>query len=198
MQADLIQAWGKTTGGRNTTEVVEDLDELCVALTRLSMAARTKVLDEDLCEVLNDLSIQPGDTPSQSAIKAIEAWISMEDNEEFLTALQLDMQDELLEVRGEGEKNDEPEGGVKDDAKNGANDERDGKGDGVGEQEIPSCLPSYRAVADHMSALEAYAAQHPLPEFAYHLRQANLALLSSSAASDRSERQADIRDFMRA
>lgn len=77
--------------------------------TTPSWAARTTVPDEDSCGTLDDSNIRLGDAPSQSARKSTEAWISVEDNKEVLTTLQLDMQEEDLEAGHDRA----PDGGTK-------------------------------------------------------------------------------------
>lgn len=69
-------------------------------------------------------------------------------------------------------------------------------GDSVGNNKISRSPPSYRTVADHMSAMEAYVVQYFLPEFAINIRTAKLSLLLISAGQiGEGGRQAGIRDF---
>lgn len=116
MQGDLILKWGKTKRGNSNMVIMERIYCLYYATTRLSMAKGRNTPGENLCDVLNNLNIQRRDAPSRFAMKWTEAWISVSDNEEFTTALQLDVRDELLQVWDEIARDNETEDGVQDDA----------------------------------------------------------------------------------
>lgn len=69
----------------------------------------------------------------------------------------------------------------------------------MGNHEVPRSPPSYRAVAEHTSTVETYAARYSLPESANYVRKSKLSLLlSSDAHSGRSGCQADIHELMSA
>lgn len=146
------------------------------------MTAKTNVPDEVMCSMLNDLNIRRGDALSQSAMKSMKAWISVEYNEGVLTVLQSDIQEELSEVKDERAHDDGAKCGVEDDAKNDIDDEGDEKGDSAGNREIPRSLSLYQAIAKKMGAMESYATRYSQPDFANYLRKAKLLLLLNGTA----------------
>lgn len=174
MQAALNNSWGKNEGGND-----EGVDELVTALSRLSYGARKLAIDDDLGDALASLNISPGQKPSQESLNKAMAWVSLEDDDDFITATRRDVQGELLEGVFEDEDD--------------ANDDLGSTGCGPDKSAIGPAPAPYAEVADMFGDLEARAETSAMQDVSFHLRKAKMAWMS--AYESRKARQGDIRDF---
>ena len=174
MQTALDKTWGKNKSGND-----EGVDELVTTLSRLSCGARETAIDDDLGDALASLNISPGQKPSQESLNKAMAWVSFEDDDDFITATRLDVQDELLEGVIENEDD--------------ADDDLGSTGCGPDESAIVPAPAPYAEVAEMFGDLEARAETSDMQDVSYHLRKAKMAWMRAYGSTK--ARQGNIRDF---
>ena len=131
--------------------------------------------DAELCEVLAELDITPGQAPNGAAMAAVKSWALIEDHEDVITALRLDAQDEivnrvgLLECNAEGAKEGTP--GVSSDESEAEEGTKIGGG-------VP---PPLSNLLVHFGQLEEYAEASSNDEACHALRRAKMAFIRAYA-----------------
>lgn len=179
MHVSLEQTAGPDVPKDNEDPAMQQLKDY---LTNLSVSVRRSGVgavggpdDAELCEVLAELGITPGDAPNATAMAAVKSWTLIEDHEDVVTALRLDAQDEivdrvgLLEFGAEGAKEGTP--GVSSDESEVEEGTKSGGG-------VP---PPLSNLLVHFGQLEEYAEASSNDDACHALRRAKLAFVRAYA-----------------
>ncbi|CAB1096975.1 unnamed protein product [Ectocarpus sp. CCAP 1310/34] len=190
MAAELTKQHGKTRF--NVAE--PDLKALAETVNTLSTSVQdaqkqgSRVVDEEISELLAELNIEPGKPVAGEAVAAIQRWATIEDDEEVVEALRLDAVEDMtallagtnLSTGGDDEEDEQDQGG------GGENTGR--------ERRAPRAPPGYEELSSHFGALEVAAEDSGNGDAAFYLTKAKMSMIAAHSA--RRVRQTDIRGFV--
>ena len=144
----------------------------------------SRVVDDEISELLAELDIEPGKPVAEEAVNAIHGWATIEDDDEVVEALRLDTVDDMAALlagtyvsTGGEEKDEEEEGG---------GDENTGR-----ERRAP---PAHDELSSHFGVLEAAAEESGNRDAAFYLTKAKMAMIAAHSA--KRVRQADMKEFV--
>ena len=179
MQSSLGQVAGRGVRYGNKDPAMQQLES---AFTSLSDSVRLSTekagggpADAELCEVLAELDITPGQAPTSTSMAAVKSWARIEDHEDVVTALRLDAQDDIVERVGLSELNTE---GTKDGRSGACSDESEIENETKRGGGAP---PALSDLAVHFGQLEEYAEASSNVEACHALRKAKLAFIKAHA-----------------
>ena len=182
----LTNAHGKARG-RVTDPPVKALKD---ALNMLSMSVRdaqrqgSRVEDEDICEMLANLDITPGEAAGKEAMDAIRVWATVENEEGVAEAMRGDAVEEItarlagthVDADSEEEKEEEEDD----------DDESTEPGRGA--------PPSYAELSPHFGVLERAPEECGNKDAAFYLSKARMSMIAAHSA--KRTRQTDLREFL--
>ena len=166
------------------------------ALNALSVGVQeaaqgSSVQDKELAEVLVNLQIVPGQPAHKAAIRAVQTWTGLEEQEEFATALLQGSKDELMARVTKTHAVEDSSGDEPDDSETV---ESAGERVMAGGSMLP---PSYAEFSSFFGPLEHYFAQScGNDEEENLLRRARMSFIRDFASKP--GRQAEIREFAQA
>ena len=144
----------------------------------------SRIVDDEISELLAELDIEPGKSIEGGALSAIQGWATIEDDDEVTEALQLDAADEMAEMLAGTYVS--PGCQEEDEEESGGGDENTGR-----ERRAP---PAYDELSSHFGALEAAAEKSGNGNAAFYLTKAKMAMIAAHSA--KRARQADLREFV--
>ncbi|CAB1096174.1 unnamed protein product [Ectocarpus sp. CCAP 1310/34] len=188
--AELTKQHGKTRF--NVAE--PDLKALAETVNMLSTNVQgaqkqgSRVVDEEISELLAELNIEPEKPVAGEALAAIQGWATIEDDEEVVEALRLDAVADMtallagtnLSTGGDDEEDEQDQGG------GGENTGR--------ERRAPRAPPGYEELPSHFGALELAAEDNGNGDAAFYRTKAKMSMIAAHSA--RRERQTGIRGFV--
>ena len=179
VHADIDQTAGKTASSEN-------LDELAAVLQRMSIEAKDGNANEDISEALKGVCLEPGSSPGQVSLDAVQAWCVVEDDSEMKEALAADAREDFVRERlGSSSMAEEDEGD-----QNSSEDE-----DNQTVQSVPRPRPAPLSdVAADFGRIEAVAQRGQMTEVLHLLRRAKLAWMRG--AGSRKTKQSSIEEFL--
>ncbi|CAB1101968.1 unnamed protein product [Ectocarpus sp. CCAP 1310/34] len=190
MAAELTKQHGKT----RFNVAKPDLKALAETVKTLSTSVKdaqkqgSRVVDEEISELLAELNIEPRKPVAGEAVAAIQGWATIEDDEEAVEALRLDAVEDMTALlagtnlsTGGGDEEVEQEQG--------------GGGENTGrERRAPRAPPGYEELSPHFGALEVAAEDSGNGGAAFYLTKAKMSMIAAHSA--RRVRQTDIRGFV--
>ena len=181
--AEIARRYGCGTTAIGTVKIKAILNALSVGVKEVA-AKRGGV--QDLCEVLSHLGIVPGMPAPLAAIKAVEFWVELEEQEEVAKALAADTEAMLIEKMND--KFTEDSDADEEEELNNTGEVESAEG---GRLMAP---PPYSDLSGLFGPLEQYAQAAGNTEAGHFLRKAKMSFLSAHAAKP--ARQADMRMFL--
>ncbi|CAB1103823.1 unnamed protein product [Ectocarpus sp. CCAP 1310/34] len=148
----------------------------------------SRVVDEEISELLAELNIEPGKPVAGEAVAAIQGWATIEDEEEVVEALRLDAVEDMtallagtnLSTGGDDEEEGQDQGGG---------------GENMGrERRAPRAPPGYEELSLHFGALAVAAEDSGNGDAAFYPTKAKMSMIAAHSA--RRVRQTDIRGFV--
>ena len=142
--------------------------------------------NEDISEALKGVCLEPGSSPGQVSLDAVQAWCVVEDDSEVKEALAADAREDFVRERlGSSSMAEEDEGD-----QNSSEDE-----DNQTVQSVPRPRPAPLSdVAADFGRIEAVAQRGQMTEVLHLLRRAKLAWMRG--AGSRKTKQSSIEEFL--
>eukprot|EP00903_Cladosiphon_okamuranus_P011316 g10668.t1 len=185
MAAELTNQHGKT----QFSVAEPDLKALTETANKLSASVcdaheqGAGIVDEEISELFAEVEIEPRKPVEGEAVRAIQGWATIEDDEEVAEALRLDAVDEMAELMAGTQVTP---GGDEEEEVEGSDDDNTGP-----ERRAP---PDYTELSPHFGVLEAAADESGNAEAAFFLTKAKMAMIAAHSA--KGVRQADMREFV--
>ena len=144
----------------------------------------SRIEDEDLSEMFAEINVSPGEPAPEEAVDLVQAWATIEDDDDVVEAFRQDAADEMtaqlagthLSTCREEESEDE------------ADSDHEDTGGG---RRAP---PAYGELSSHFGVLEVAARESGNGDAAFHLSKAKMAMIAAHAA--KGVRQTDMREFV--
>ncbi|CAB1113054.1 unnamed protein product [Ectocarpus sp. CCAP 1310/34] len=144
----------------------------------------SSIQDEDICDLLAELNIEPGKPIAEEAVNAVQHWATIEDEDDVVEAMRGDAVEEmtaqlagtLLSTGSEEGDEEEEDGG----------DDNTGRG--------PRAPPAYAEPSSRFGILERTAIESGNEAAACRLSKAKMAMIAAHSAKP--TRQADSREFV--
>ena len=152
MEAELTQTHGKARGNVVDSDVKALTDAVITLSTSVHGAQQQgcHVQDEEICEILANLDIAPGQPADQEAMKAVQLWGTVEDEHDVVEAMRTHAAEELTALlAGKSIGNDSEVEGEEDEENEEEDDKSTGRGRGA--------PPSYGELSSHFGILERAA-----------------------------------------
>ncbi|CAB1116635.1 unnamed protein product [Ectocarpus sp. CCAP 1310/34] len=134
----------------------------------------SSIQDEELCELVAGFNIEPGKAAVGDAVNTLQAWATIEDDDEVVKVFRQDAVDDMTaQVAGShvspGSEEEDEEGD--DEEEGGSDDENAGRG-----RRAP---PGYPELSSHFGYLEAAAEGSGNRDALCHLSKARMAMIAA-------------------